>query len=908
MANPTKYTKGYGYTGFQQSRGNDSFPGTHIDDDLRGVEESIDEIVDALGDVRRSDGALNNGIVTQESMSSDALAEFTAEADRAETAADSAEAFRDSAEGHKNTASAAASAAEGFRDTAEEHKDAAEAALETLQTVPTADPDTFQSGDKILLLRGGILVNIPFEGLPGPVTYDGDGLLENTLPGVAFGGAFVLSNYSGDAEPTFSAVDPTGRVSTQSDGTAIAGLTAADYENSQLAQPVVTATITLDDQIIAVSSTIDVLILNQANTEEVPFNLRLNNTVIQSGSAAGAIVGTFSAEHLNIGETLVFSLTGNGADDSRFTVFGSQLLTDEALVEGDYAIEWRATDEFGNEVEKSETISVSDHWYLLGDVVDGWAIDPAQGDGVGYTLSAGVVSAIHDVLGSAEDLLPVGAGAAIGEINGVDAPIFDGATATVKKYIGAASAAAATLDGSVPFKNISVHSAFHTASIATTQTALALTNAAGTATPEYRLATHTNGLSLELIGSGLTTMTIGTAAAAAPGNYDNVDWVTGCFNDGVLTTAWSGGDLSQFELSQAFLKLAGDLNFDRIAIGGVRAELEPFNGRIGGQAIIADADHTLAGAVAKHRGLIRAYAAPRMLDVALWIFYGQSNSLVDNIPLIGANIPDYTAYQWRAGTLLYDRTNVGPAMGRTCPGIHMGKHFQELTGITPFFFQHARSGTPVTPQASVAQATGGNTFIGVQSALSDSLGRVSWYSTDSTAGRHDYLMKMKRMFNAVPRFNIKHIFVLFIGAESDGLAATDGDVTTAEFRTEMDLLFDQFNTDLGQCTFLVCPLGARGATLGEVQAEEVGNAAIRNEQRDQCLDRADTFNVFDHAAAFDPLNFSTNDLVVDGNGYWVSGRRMQDEIHYHEDFSICIGKTGAYNAAVQLGYVSGSVI
>lgn len=69
MPNPVKPDIDYSYTGFQQEAQLDTFPGTALDNDLAELDRSISETIDAVADVRRSDGALKNGIVTRDSLS-----------------------------------------------------------------------------------------------------------------------------------------------------------------------------------------------------------------------------------------------------------------------------------------------------------------------------------------------------------------------------------------------------------------------------------------------------------------------------------------------------------------------------------------------------------------------------------------------------------------------------------------------------------------------------------------------------------------------------------------------------------------------------------------------------------------------------------------------------------------------
>jgi hypothetical protein len=69
MAYPSIYDVTYSYTGFQQSQGNNSFPGTQLDADLNGLESAIDGVSAFMKNVIRSDGKLNNGLVTFDSLS-----------------------------------------------------------------------------------------------------------------------------------------------------------------------------------------------------------------------------------------------------------------------------------------------------------------------------------------------------------------------------------------------------------------------------------------------------------------------------------------------------------------------------------------------------------------------------------------------------------------------------------------------------------------------------------------------------------------------------------------------------------------------------------------------------------------------------------------------------------------------
>jgi hypothetical protein len=70
MPYPTLYDITYSYNGFQQAQqGISAFPGTQLDADLAGLTSSIDGLAAFVERTIRSDGALNNGIVTFDSLS-----------------------------------------------------------------------------------------------------------------------------------------------------------------------------------------------------------------------------------------------------------------------------------------------------------------------------------------------------------------------------------------------------------------------------------------------------------------------------------------------------------------------------------------------------------------------------------------------------------------------------------------------------------------------------------------------------------------------------------------------------------------------------------------------------------------------------------------------------------------------
>src|SRR5690625_1807571 len=69
MAEPTRYTPGFNYSGWEADHPTEPKPGAELDNDFALIRHSIDETIRALGDVRRSDGNLNNAVVDFDALS-----------------------------------------------------------------------------------------------------------------------------------------------------------------------------------------------------------------------------------------------------------------------------------------------------------------------------------------------------------------------------------------------------------------------------------------------------------------------------------------------------------------------------------------------------------------------------------------------------------------------------------------------------------------------------------------------------------------------------------------------------------------------------------------------------------------------------------------------------------------------
>lgn len=71
MADPSKYSPGYSFSDYQASNPALPLPADEVDTELAAIAVSMGQAVDAIRDVRRSDGALKNLVVTYDSLNAD---------------------------------------------------------------------------------------------------------------------------------------------------------------------------------------------------------------------------------------------------------------------------------------------------------------------------------------------------------------------------------------------------------------------------------------------------------------------------------------------------------------------------------------------------------------------------------------------------------------------------------------------------------------------------------------------------------------------------------------------------------------------------------------------------------------------------------------------------------------------
>jgi hypothetical protein len=132
VAFPDKPELDYSYTGFQQSQGNNSFPGTYMDNDLANVKSSVDQIIDFIKVAFTTTGIL----LTSSLPSSQDLTAYTAAA--AASAASAAASVTTAnglvitANGYATAAGVSAASAASYSSSASAYADAAAASAASI--------------------------------------------------------------------------------------------------------------------------------------------------------------------------------------------------------------------------------------------------------------------------------------------------------------------------------------------------------------------------------------------------------------------------------------------------------------------------------------------------------------------------------------------------------------------------------------------------------------------------------------------------------------------------------------------------------------------------------------------------------------------------------------------------------
>lgn len=169
MAYPNKPQITYSYTGFQQSQGNNSFPGTQLDADLANLKQFASTTVDFLALFVNSDGSLKSTAIIGSTALSDAIAQAAA---AAATAVSSAASAQGRASQAQSSADAAATSAQSASDTLASLLAAALAKSQNLADLPDASAARTNLGLTAFATKASLVIGDFSAGL---FTADTDG-------------------------------------------------------------------------------------------------------------------------------------------------------------------------------------------------------------------------------------------------------------------------------------------------------------------------------------------------------------------------------------------------------------------------------------------------------------------------------------------------------------------------------------------------------------------------------------------------------------------------------------------------------------------------------------------------------------------------------------------------------------
>lgn len=124
-------------------------------------------------------------------------------------------------------------------------------------------------------------------------------------------------------------------------------------------------TVTVSDDVATILSTSQSLAITVINVNEAPTDLNLSATAVTENQPVGTVIGTFSSNDVDAGDTFSYSfVAGAGStDNARFLIAGGQLRTAASFdfeTKSSYSIRVRTTDAGGLPYEKVLTITILD--------------------------------------------------------------------------------------------------------------------------------------------------------------------------------------------------------------------------------------------------------------------------------------------------------------------------------------------------------------------------------------------------------------------------------------------------------------------------------------------------------------------------------------------------------------------
>ena len=447
---------------------------------------------------------------------------------------------------------------------------------------------------------------------------------------------------------------------------------------------------------------------------------------------------------------------------------------------------------------------------------------------------------------------------------------------------------------------VSYHNVFKLGTAAATQRPVTVRNSADASAYVGIQHTSTKLLSVTYAATGETTKTDnnGVAVTAADGDlviqsiYVDLDANEATyFYSGAIT-----GAIRQAYDADAFI----GKSWDHITIGG----FDTGSTHVLTDAFIATAqfsgnDHTLAEFRDIHKGLLTKFIPTAFENVVLMQWLSQSNG-DGNTAGSAANqvtFTDGTAYLYNSSSGLLESTGVAhpayPASRCNNPLYWFAKELQDLAAadgltIKPILSINTAGGVPFS---SSTLWTSGSQYLGIEDEEGANAGKTSTYNTQRPSW-----LKLADIVEYTPKFNVLARIFVPQGFESDlnvGVPYNKAHQALAD--TWMGM-----KREFGFTHCLNIDLGMYATDASEVADTEAKAEPIRQAINDFTNAQSDAFMIYDHLKDNLPDysvsgSFSTDDLVVDADGKWVSGAGYYGVPHWSTAQYRAVGLTGAEN-------------
>ena len=549
---------------------------------------------------------------------------------------------------------------------------------------------------------------------------------------------------------------------------------------------------------------------------------------------------------------------------------------------------------------KLERIAKGD-WWAKQRLPD-FLVDVSYGDGRAYTVSGGTVSELINLAdGTSIPASHATLRATETTVDGFAALQFGGG-ATTRPYIG--NAVLPDLAGGLSF-----HCVVSLDTAATTNRLITVGDqavAVGSKRIEYRVnSTLQNAIGF--IAPSITTVSDASVANAIS-NGDlvlvstYVDFVNG------EVTHWFGGAVSGFAKDTFDASDFVGTSWDKLTIGGYdTTTTHVLTGALLVASQYSGATHTIDEAYNIHADLLEVYFPGNFEYAVSAIWLSQSNGDGNQADISGdmptgneVSFTDNTTYRWNSSTFKFDTTSIAqPAYPSARCNNPLYWFLQELMVLTaadgltikPVFNVVTSGGVPYT---SSSLWTSGSSFLGPMDEEGAGNGKNSTFDTQSSTS----WILMRDTITYTPKWRDRVLMRAFViqGFESDAGVQ----VPYRKALQTLDGLAQAAERELGIDTFLVIELGSQGDTTeGASQAVDPYFEAIREAQRDFVASRQNAFMIYDHCkenqAEYGGGTFAADNLVVDGDGAWVSGAGYNGGVHYTPAQYRAIGITGARN-------------